>query len=257
MLLKPAHHRRIFLSGLLITIIGLPTSKFLMSVGQLILLGNWFLEGGLSTKFKTFFANKTAVILASVYLLHLLGLLWTEDFGYAFNDLRIKLPLLWLPLVLSSSPPVSRRQLDKMLWVFIGASLVSSLVSTMIYSGCMQAIGLFKDGRISPFISHIRLSLLMVLAYLVLLRFSFRKTVNIKLKITTFILALWFAVFLFILGAMTGIFIFFLVTFLLLCYFVFSLGVKPIKRLAIASVFLLMCLAMSMYVYRTVSAFLS
>src|ERR1700751_2082903 len=97
-LLPQNFHFYIYIFALLLLAIGLPLSKYLMSLSQLILLGNWILEGNLKSKFILFWKNKPAFVLSSLLFLHFLGLIYTSDFGYALNDIRIKLPLFALPL---------------------------------------------------------------------------------------------------------------------------------------------------------------
>ncbi|MBK6836831.1 MAG: hypothetical protein IPG90_00005 [Bacteroidetes bacterium] len=45
------------------------------------------------------------MLLAILWLLHVLGLAWTQDLQEGLKDIRIKLPLLILPFVLSGSEP--------------------------------------------------------------------------------------------------------------------------------------------------------
>ena len=124
-----------YLVGLTLIGVFLPTSKFGLSVTQFYLIFVWMLVGidvkgintmfseqtfmarfvlsvkyvlnqiwnNIQTRFKAFMHNKVAVIVASMYLMHILGLLYTSDFQYAFKDLRIKLPLLLFPILLSES----------------------------------------------------------------------------------------------------------------------------------------------------------
>jgi hypothetical protein len=105
-LLPAKYHYYIYIFSLILLAAGLPLSKFLMSLSQIILFCNWLLSGDLKAKFVSFFNNKPALVLCSLLILHLCGLLYTSDFYYALNDIRIKLPLLLLPIVLSTSPPL-------------------------------------------------------------------------------------------------------------------------------------------------------
>ena len=123
-----------YLAGLILIGIFLPTSKFGLSVSQFYLIALWFLLGldmrainkmfpekpfinriisriavsfkgiwhNIKTRFNDFIHNKIAVVMVSMYLLHFIGLIYTSDFQYAFKDLRIKLPILVFPLILSS-----------------------------------------------------------------------------------------------------------------------------------------------------------
>ena len=82
-------------------IIGLPFSNFLMSLSQIILMLNWLVEGDFVIKWNLFISNNLAKIVTSIYLLYLVGLFYSSDFSYALDELRIKLPILILPIIFS------------------------------------------------------------------------------------------------------------------------------------------------------------
>ena len=60
------YHRNIYIFALIVLVAGLPMSKFLMSVAEIILACNWLLEGNLKNKFIIFWKNKTALIISSL-----------------------------------------------------------------------------------------------------------------------------------------------------------------------------------------------
>ena len=66
-----------------------------------------------------FWHNKAAVLLVAFYLMHVVGLLWTSDFEYAMKDLRVKLPILVMPFVLSSLEPLDRKRFDLVMLVYV------------------------------------------------------------------------------------------------------------------------------------------
>src|SRR6218665_1093962 len=94
--------------GFAIVIAALPLSNFFMSFGSFWIVGAWLLQvitdlvrkENLAKRFSNFTSNKSAWLLTALYLLPLIGLLWTTDFNYAFWDLRMKLPILFMPFVL-------------------------------------------------------------------------------------------------------------------------------------------------------------
>ncbi|MCK9167249.1 MAG: hypothetical protein M0O94_01670, partial [Bacteroidales bacterium] len=114
--------KALYLSGLSLMLLGLPTSRFLMSISQFLLLGAWVIYGieqiaasgikpGLmwplrvvENRFGCFFRQREAIIFILIFLLHGIGLLWTSDLPFGLHDLRIKLPLLLLPIVFSTLP---------------------------------------------------------------------------------------------------------------------------------------------------------
>ena len=153
-----------YLLGLLMVAVGLTLSPFLMGMSQFWLVLVWLVDaltppskeaGGIKTKLSRFWQNKAAVLLVAFYLMHVVGLLWTSDFEYAMKDLRVKLPILVMPFVLSSMPPLDRKRFDFVMLVYVLAVFVATLFSSVSYWRHD-----YEDVReISHFISHIRFCL--------------------------------------------------------------------------------------------------
>ena len=113
--LKRKYHEGIFFFGLAVLIISLPLSKFGMSLAQFILLGNWIWEGNFKEKWQRLKSNKTIWAVSAIYFFLILGLLWTSDFSYGMKDLRVKLPMLALPIILGSSQRLRKIQFRNLL----------------------------------------------------------------------------------------------------------------------------------------------
>jgi hypothetical protein len=213
------NYNNLYFFGLCLIVAGLPLSKVGMSVGEIIIVGSWFLGGKIITKINSFFKNKTALIISSLFLLHLIGLLYTTDFDYALKDLRTKLPLLFLPLIISTSEPLGDKKFRSLMLVAILAVFVSTIFSMYNYF-TMQFIDI-RD--ICIFISHIRLSLLICLSIFVLYSFIIGKNDFSKgVKFLFILLILWFLVFLVILESFTGISILIVCSVFLLAKKIFS-----------------------------------
>ena len=154
-----------YLLGLLMVAVGLTLSPFLMGMSQFWLVLVWLVDaslpplkggqGGFKDKFSRFCNNKAAVLLVAFFLMHLVGLLYTADFQYAMKDLRVKLPILVMPFVLSSMPPLDRKRFDLVMLVYVLSVFVATLFSFSTYLNHD-----YEDVReISHFISHIRFCL--------------------------------------------------------------------------------------------------
>ena len=126
------YQEEVFLFFVGMMVISLPTSRFGLSFAQFGLLGIWIIGGNLKQKFLTFFKSRSAIVLVLIYLMHVAGLMFTSDFTYAFKDLRIKLPLLWLPVLFVSVNFISPRRMKIILQIYIGAIVVSTLYSLRI-----------------------------------------------------------------------------------------------------------------------------
>ena len=180
-LLPQKYHNYIYIFALIILVIGMPVSKFLMSLSQIILACNWFLEGNLKNKFSAFFKNKPAILLSSILLLHFISLFFTSDFSYASNDIRIKLPLFALPIIIATSAPLSKKVVDAILQFFIAAVAFGTVVSALVLFGVIErTIVDIRD--ISIFISHIRFALLICFSVFVCIYFI-KKNVEVKWKL--------------------------------------------------------------------------
>ena len=128
-------HRTIYLTGLALLGISLPVSLFAMSVSELLLSINWILEGSFRKKIQILKQRKSLLFIISIYLVHILGLIYSEDINYAFHDLKIKLPFLALPIIIGTSETLSRKQVKYLLLLFISTVIVNSFISTFILFG--------------------------------------------------------------------------------------------------------------------------
>lgn len=200
--IRQHHYQKIYLSGLFLFVIGLPLSKSLMTLALIILAVHWVLSGG----YRRLPSIKTSVGIAfyafsTIYLLHLFGLFHTIDLQYAAKDLRIKMPLLLLPLFMVCATPVSSRHISLLLKTFVVAVLAGSLVSLYI----LLVVNPVDPRDLTPFISHIRFSMMVCVALSVLFYFGIQEEkFTMKSGLTIFIV-LWFLTFLILLEALTGI----------------------------------------------------
>jgi len=206
-------HRMIYLISLALLGISLPVSLFTMSVSELLLSANWLLEGNFKKKFQILKQRKSLQFIISIYLIHVIGLLYSNDLHYAIHDLRIKLPFLALPIIIGTSESLNRKQVKYLLLLFISTVIVSSFISTFILFD-LTNIEVKNIRDISPFISHIRFALLINMAiftllYLILFNIY---TTSFVLKILYLLATIWLIVFLFLLQSFTGILIFLIIT---------------------------------------------
>jgi hypothetical protein len=197
----------------------LPLSKFTISLSQFIIVGNWILQGNYSQRIKQFKQNKVAVILCSLYLLHVIGLLYTTDFPFAFKDLKTKSPILILPFIVASSPAISKKMLNQLLFTIWGAVVISTLICLGFYLE-IGGTEITDIRQISPLISHIRLALLIcvscgIAGYFIKTELPLISWVQNNRKTWLAVLAIsigWFVIFLIILESLTGLLILFLGT---------------------------------------------
>lgn len=256
----------LYFAGLVIMIISIPLSKYTMSVSQFMLSGVLILEHMSKERFirfikrypyyisifliipvfvswvfrslglimKKFFRkeNMPAIVFMSLYVLHILGLVFTVDFDYALKDLRIKLPILVLPVILTVGEAVDQKKFRILMLLFVAAVTISTFITTYIL--LTQDIDNLRD--ISIFISHIRFSLLIALAIFTLVFMSLRKEIPGKYTRFAFLLlALWLLFYMVISAFMTGLIVLVIAAFVISIHY--SLKKKNIyARIAFVSV---------------------
>lgn len=196
--------RFLYLVGLIEIAMSLPIFNVGMSIGSFWIVGVWLVDylydiiiyKDPSSKWRQFIKNKYALLLCSLFLLHGLGLLITEDFSYAIRDLRIKLPLLFMPIVFSSLPKLTGKELRIVFNIFIAALVFSCFTCLMVYWGWVDKELQDIRGITKVFItriSHIRLSLLICMG-IILLAFRLNKSwfsVGYSVLILLFLYFLW------------------------------------------------------------------
>ncbi|MFZ1687954.1 MAG: O-antigen ligase family protein [Flavobacteriales bacterium] len=188
-----------FLIGLSIIAIGMPWGEFLMSIGHIIVLIAWLWEGvaggSLRARSRRAFTDPAVLVFLSFPLLHLVGLLWTEDLQWGLDLCRILLPVIVLPPVLASSAPLSRPELRILLLLFAWSVLVST-------GACFALAENLLDYRaLSHFISHIRLALMLCMAVFV---FSYYWPSRGAFRLLHFLAIAWCLVFINLLGSIAG-----------------------------------------------------
>lgn len=201
-------HHLIFVHALLLIVVGLPFSEIMLSFGQFILVINWLWEGGFQKKWKQFFSNKPVLIFLLLYGVHILWLINTQNFSFAFHDLKMKLPLLVFPLIVSTSGNLSKKEIEKLLYYFIAFVLIASFIVFMVSLG-FSNIKTADNRSISIFISHIRFSLMVNMSIFLMILFLIQKWYFFSISIRTIIIVLivWLVLFLFVLQSVTGIII--------------------------------------------------
>jgi len=141
-----------------------------MSIGQLILAGNWLIEFNFKSKLNILKSSPLLWVLFSVYFLHLIGFSWSSNIEYALKDSRIKLPLLILPLIISTSKKINARELKIIFLIYLSTILILSLASLYKLLGLSNHTIIDKRD-LSIYISHIRYGLNIAFAIFLSLRF--------------------------------------------------------------------------------------
>lgn len=190
-------------------VVTLPDSPYLLSISMFILSGNWLFEARFREKFKLLKKRKSLWIVLSIYLVYVLWMINTQNLRMGFIDLRLKLPFIILPLIYGTSQAFSPRQFKIILQFFVASVVVNSLLISFILFGFTQK-ELIDIREASPFISHIRFSLMAVLSIYILFYILFLKQIPLAKseKYSYPIIILWLISFLFFFQTLTGVVIF-------------------------------------------------
>lgn len=164
-------HSYILTFGLCVLAIGVPINKIVMSLAMMFLALNFIIEGDYKAKWQRLISNKAFLLIALFFILHFIGLIWTNHMDYAFNDIRIKLPLLVIPLIIIAKPPSNPKHITYVLLGFVISTLISSIINFLSYNGLIFNIEYDDIRGLSLFGSHIRYALIVTMAIGVLISF--------------------------------------------------------------------------------------
>lgn len=223
-----------YLFSISVIIVSLPFSKFGLSIGQFMLAGGWIMErfnfdgvtadskergfictisgyifrtvylvfSGIVQGFIQFFNQREALVFGSILILHVAGLVFTTDFDYALKDLRTKVPLLLLPLLVSTSRSLERKTFYRLLFLFCLAVLVRT-----VYNAWLIWTDSYIDIRdVARNVSHIILGLqvsfaIFILTYLVLVKDCFHRL----MKLVMTVMLAWYFYYLIYSQSFTGV----------------------------------------------------
>lgn len=216
-------HQKVYFFGLALLVCCLPLSRYVLSISQFLLALNWLTQGRFREKAAMISRRPSLLLFAAVFVIYVIGLLYTHHVETGAARIKNALPLLLLPLILGTSPPLSGKNVKWLLMLFSAAVMLASLICLMNYfAKSAPANGDFR--KISIFMLHIRFSLMIVMAIFILLYLAFYKSfssTNLE-KAGFFLSACFLIAFLFFLRSFTGIIIFLVMT----TVFIFNTAVR-------------------------------
>jgi len=105
---------------------GLPNPPLLISIGVIFCALGWIFSKGKLSNIKNNIKQPPYLFLLSVYLIHLVGITYTENYAGWLDEMRIKLPMLVLTFGFFASDTLSVSSRYKILYAFVIAiSLVA------------------------------------------------------------------------------------------------------------------------------------
>lgn len=216
LLSPPLFHRFLMFFAVLLAA-GMPLSVFLQSVGAIGLIATALLGAGYKTILNRLKENKLLWPPVAIYLIHLIGLIWSSDLDYALHDLRVKLPLLSIPVALAAWS-VSKKNLHVLLLIFLSATLASTLVAYGVYKNWIPTKKEISDIRhISILVSHVRLCIFIVFSILIA---GYLTYVYKKWRWAVVPIVGWFLFFLYLIQSPTGFIMLIAVLFVLVISYI-------------------------------------
>jgi hypothetical protein len=228
----------LFAFGFGAILFGLSVSKVIVSIGQFVMAFAWFASGNYSFKVKAGFNSPVVVSFTIILLIHLAGLFYTDNYTYAWNDIKIKLPLFVIPFMIAGMPAIRynwQKNIASLFWLGL---LISSIGTWILYFGFGDKP--ITDSRyLSPFVSHIRISIMLVFGIISLL-YYFYKERNFLLVL----MALFFLITLFVIKSGTGL------ALLILAVFILSFFASLKYRVFILALMAIFLVFSSFYLYQ-------
>jgi len=129
------YYRIFYIAVLSISVAVMPHSRGLLSSSQIGLVVMWLLEANFRRKFEILKNNKSILIFSSIFFIHIIALIYTENFSYALKDLRIKLPLLIFPIIIGTSVKLGYKEIKIIITIFTISILLKTLYGLAVLFG--------------------------------------------------------------------------------------------------------------------------
>lgn len=217
--------QNVFVFGIFLMAASLPFSKFLLSLSQFILAISWLINGFINydflKKIKQFANNRIALSLSVLFFIHIVWLINTTDFSYAFHDIRIKLPLFIVPFLFSTFPLTNLKTTEIALKLFSVSTIIATFYCFFV-SKNLFGHNITDIRNASVFISHIRFGLMIAFAIIILAYYIIKCKYQKIIFVINSLCILWLLYFLFQFESVTGLGVLVLSVFFALFYFVFS-----------------------------------
>ena len=205
---------------LTLLVVSLPLSHFLMGLSTFLLFLNWVVEWDWKEKWQRICNQKVGFVFAALYLFLFIGLFRNDNWTSAGHELLAQLPLVFMPVLLTTSRPLTPKATRFILHGFILSTLFCCISSWFYW----VAHNVVEMRDISLFVDHIRFSLCVVLSFVLSVAFMVLSDMAGIQRSLYGLLALLFFVYAIFSHTMTGIVCILVLTF---CYALWRLIVAP------------------------------
>ena len=216
---------------LIAMMISLFTSRVALTASIILFTLLCFFHSDIKGHIKNFFSLPLLWSISLLFLLPLISGLWSEDKNEWLNTVRIKLPLLVLPLAFASPFSLSQKQWQGLLFVFILLVTAGTIRSMFHYIPNMDAVNegyLQAKTMITPLENdHVRFSWLVTIAILFAGLLWKQRRAEKNISWLLILVIVWLIIFLHILAARTGLLCFYIIL-LSAVLWVISKKIKPV-----------------------------
>ena len=186
----------------------MPFSNLFMSLGMFVLAGSVIIQNFFATHRASWKQNMRQnmqrlgiVPMLALFALMLIGMTYSEELEYALWDLKMKLPLFVIPMSFLFGRTFHETERRRIIGVFILSTAIACTFCLASY--LITPSKLMHDARhISMFISHIRFSMMIILAAALLFTSAWSRPFG---KALTMLLLALFGVFIYLASSITGL----------------------------------------------------
>jgi hypothetical protein len=193
--------------AILLMLAGLFLSRAVLSIALMLFVALALLHKNIGAQLRNFFKTPLLAGMALLFLLPFVSGLWSADKGEWLDLVRIKLPLLFLPLAFAGNWQLPRRQWRAVALFFLALVAAGTAWSFEKYWTDRNAVAesyLKAKVFLTPLQNdHVRFSWMVAVA--VLLCLWFVETGKKWQRLMAAFLALWFSFYLHLLAARTGL----------------------------------------------------
>ncbi len=196
--------RILYFIGLIAFVIGLPLNKVVLSLSSLWLIAITLIRGNWKTVWLQWKQTRWLKLLFLFFCWYLISLFWSHDLSFAWKDLQIKAPFFLLPFVFVAHPFLTSKESRLILTIY---TFVMALIALINWGFYHQWWGnkTYDDIRgMSLFISHVRFSLMITLAWAISWYFVFTNSKSLT-RLVFFFLAIGFTLYAYYAQVLSGI----------------------------------------------------
>ena len=173
----------------------------------------WLLEGNFEQKVSNIFAETKrakALMFMVIYILYILGMVYSNNFAYGYFDLEVKMSLIIFPVLMATFPkPLLEKEVaQRVLWAFVYGMIVSMLFcyGQAIYNYVISGNPLtFYYARLSPLIHPSYLAMYAGFAFTIVLSFILEGVIKGVRRFLAYFLLSILVIFIVMLSSKAGV----------------------------------------------------